>query len=82
MNEFKKLLKDILTGIDNETYDMGRVTAILSFLTYLGIAIGNAIIGHPWSAMDFAGGVGTMALGVGAHLKLKSSTEPGTNDNK
>ena len=71
-----KLCTDILTGIDNRTYDGGRVLSLLSFLAYFVLAFASMYHHHYWTAMDFAGGVGTMAVGFGANLRLKQSTEP------
>lgn len=71
-----KLLKDILTGIDQETYDSGRVLCLLSFIIYYAMALGGIILDKPWGAMDFAGGIGTIAVGFGINLRLKRSTEP------
>lgn len=79
VSEFNKMLKDILTGIDNETYDNGRVVCLLSYLVYFAMGIASYIIQHPWAPMDFAAGCGTMAVGFGANFHLKKSTEP-TND--
>lgn len=72
----RKLLKDILTGIDNKSFDNGRVVCLLSFLVYYGIAISGIHSGHPWTAMDFASGIGAMAVGFGINLRLKRKTEP------
>jgi hypothetical protein len=72
----KKLLKDSLTGKDNHTYDIGRISCFLSFLVYFILALASCAYGHPWSAMDFSAGCGTMAVGFGANLVIKRSTEP------
>lgn len=72
----RKMLMDILTGVDNQTFDHGRVLGLTSFIFYFVLAIASYVINHPWGAMDFASGVGTMAVGFGIHLKLKSDTEP------
>lgn len=71
-----KLLRDILTGADNESYDNGRVVCVLSFLVYFGLAISNTALGHVWSAMDFSSGASAMAIGFGLNLRLKQPTEP------
>jgi hypothetical protein len=76
MQVIGKFLKDILTGIDNETFDNGRVICLLSYFVYFTMALGSIIVNHPWSALDFAGGIGTMGVGFGLHLKLKQDTEP------
>lgn len=65
-----KFIKDILTGLNNDKFDNGKVLCFLSFIVYFGMAFGNIFIGKPWGAMDFAGGVGAMAVGFGVHLNL------------
>ena len=71
-----KLFKDILTGIDNETYDNGRVLCIISFTVYFALAIWSFLVHHGWAPMDFSGGATAMAVGFGVNIKLKSDTEP------
>jgi hypothetical protein len=72
----RKVFTDILTGIDNSTFDHGRVLSFISFIFYYVFAFASLLEGHAWQAMDFASGVGAMAVGFGLHLKLKSDTEP------
>jgi hypothetical protein len=71
-----KLTKDILTGVDNETFDHGRVMGLLSFLTFFVLAFYDLMTEHKWQAMEFASGVSAMAVGFGVNLKLKGDTEP------
>lgn len=77
-----KIMKDILTGIDNHSYDNGRVVCAISFLVYYIMAISSLCSIHPWTAMDFAGGVGAMAVGFGVNLRLKRHTEPKRKPNE
>lgn len=79
----KKLFNDILTGIDNETYDSGRVLCFMSYIVYFSLSIAGSINGHPWQPMDFSAGCGAIAVGFGVNLHLKKSTEPtGKNNDK
>lgn len=71
-----KLFSDILTGIDNKTFDNGRVICFLTYIVYFIMALYTMFVGHPWSPMDFCTGAGTMAVGFGVNIKLKSETEP------
>lgn len=71
-----KITKDILTGVDNQTFDNGRVMCVLSFIVYFFMAGYGVIQSHNWNPLDFASGVGTMAVGFGVNLSLKKSTEP------
>jgi hypothetical protein len=66
-----KFVKDMLTDINNENYDVARVLCLLSFTIYFLLAILDVVFSrHSWSAMDFAGGIGTMAVGFGINFKL------------
>lgn len=76
---FGKLMKDILTGIDNHTFDNGRVIALFSFATYNTMALASFYVMHPWSATDYATGAAAMAVGFGFNLRLKRKTEPGND---
>lgn len=71
-----KITKDILTGANNRDFDNGRVVCLLSFVVYYSLAIAAIFKGHPWSALDFASGIGGMAVAFGVNLRLKRSTEP------
>lgn len=72
----KKLFRDILTGVDNRSFDNGRVICLLSYSVYFVFAILSVCLHHPWSALDFSGGISAMAICFGVNLKLKKDTEP------
>ena len=74
----KKFLIQVLTGIDNETFDIGRVLWALGALTFLGLAIyAVAIKGQAFDAMTYGAGLGTVLAAGGAALGMKATTEPG-----
>lgn len=73
-----KFIKDILTGIDNDTYDIGRTGFLLGLLTFLGLEI--FVVGFKGAVFDmvaFGTAFGLMIAALGAALHLKSKTEPG-----
>lgn len=72
----KKFLKDMFTGVDNQTYDQTRVLCFLSFIVYFIMAIVSYGFDGPWEAMEFASGIGTMTIAFGLNLYIKKSTEP------
>jgi len=76
MKIMRKLFRDIFTGIDNHTFDNGRVLCFASFFVFFTLAIINSVQGHSWGAMDFAGGDAAIAVGFGINLRLKRKTEP------
>jgi hypothetical protein len=72
----RKLLKDCLTGRDNETYDVVRVLILsggLSFIFYAGVAVFKT---GTFAMQDFGIGLGAILGGGGAGVGLKSKTEP------
>lgn len=79
-----KFFRDILTGADNVTYDNARVLCFMSHIVYFVMAFTSYIINKPWQPVDFASGVGAMAVGFGIHLYMKKDTEPQgkSNDDK
>jgi len=72
-----KLFKDILTGVDNETFDNGRVLCFASHMVYFIMAFLSYATSKPWAAMDFAGCVAAIAVGFGIHLNLKDGGKGG-----
>ncbi len=72
-----KFLKDILTGIDGESYDIGKVGWLLGFLTFLGLVFYKvAWKGDPFDTQAFGIAFGLMITALGAALNLKAKTEP------
>ena len=71
------MLNHLFTGVDNQTYDLGRVLWALTILGFLAES-GWAVIGHAAVFDPMAWGTGAAALlaGGGAALRLKTSTEP------
>jgi hypothetical protein len=72
-----KFIKDTLTGKDGESFDVGRVAAVLSFITGIGLQV--YVVGwkgQPFDFLLFGSGIGAMAAGLGALLKLKEGSEP------
>jgi hypothetical protein len=71
------IVKDLLTGIDGETHDIGRWLGALSGLTSIGLTVYDVVINHThFDCQAFGIGVAALATGIGALLKLKAETEP------
>lgn len=72
----RKFVKDIFTGVDGKTYDLGRVlwafSAVFSHILY-GIAIYRGLA-FDW--MAYGGGNAALHTAFGASLLMKSKTEP------
>lgn len=76
----KKIINDCFTSADNKTFDIGRIGLGYSLLYFSAYGIGQALAGHPWSAMDIATGISTIAVAFAAMLRMKNFTEPGGRD--
>jgi len=74
----KKFFRDILTGCDNQTYDVGRVGMFIGLISLIGLEIQQIIITHQisFNPINFATAVGIILGAGGAALKLKENTEP------
>lgn len=72
-----EILRQILTGRDNQTHDLGRWLGALSGVAAVFFQ-GWAVIVQkaPFDMQAFGVGVAALAAGIGAMLKLKEGTEP------
>jgi hypothetical protein len=72
-----KALRDILTGIDGTTHDIGRWMGAVSFVVGLGLQVYVVVWrSQPFDFLTFGAGVAALAGGIGAMLALKAKTEP------
>lgn len=73
-----KILHDMFTGIDNQTYDLGRFLWALATICFLIKAQLS-----PFNPLEYSGALcAILASGAGA-IAIKSKTEPGaSNGNK
>ena len=70
------MLKNLLTGKDNATYDFVRVIGVLALVTFLALSIASFVLGRPWDGVAFGTGFGVAVASVAGALKLKETTEP------
>lgn len=80
----KGFIKDLLTGIDGQSYDIGRVMWALGVLFYLGETAYSvhAAVGHPFDYVQFGTGFGLIMGASAGALKWKESTEPPASSNQ
>lgn len=76
----QRFVKDCLTGIDGESFDIGRVLWALAFMIGMVLEIYSTIEGKQFDLQAFGIGVGALLLAGGGALKIKSSTEPQGHD--
>lgn len=74
-----KLLKDILTELDSETYDISKILWILGTLVFFMLSAMSVLKGQVWSPSDYGIGMGAVLVGGGAGVKLKSMANTDTN---
>lgn len=71
------ILRDLFTGLDGQTHDIGRWFGGLSGLSGISLSVYDVVVNHShFDAQAFGVGMAALAAGVGAFLKLKADTEP------
>lgn len=74
-----KLLRDIFTGKDNTTYDLGRISWALSVIWFMAASTYNLIVTQTFDMVAAGTGLGGILAAGGAALALKSGDEPNAN---
>lgn len=73
---FTKILRELMTGIDGQSHDLGRYSWLASFTSVTGIALWHEWRGVPVDLMVLATAHGAIAAAHSAALFMKRSTEP------
>lgn len=77
MDKIKTFLRNCLTGIDNNTFDIARVLWVLTCVAFLVLEFVHVIINkQPFSGVDFGGGAAGVLGGGGLGVAVKKDTEP------
>ena len=71
-----KFFTDILTGADNKSYDIGRVSYAIGVVVFVFGEISKMFFRHDFNGMEFCGGLGTLITLSSGGLLLKARTEP------
>lgn len=69
-------LKDLVTGIDNQTHDLGRWSWVFSTFGVLAAASANWAHGHEIDLTALGTALAAVVTAHGAALFLKKDTEP------
>jgi hypothetical protein len=75
-NTFQKFFRDIFTGRDNRTYDMGRVLWFQSVQAFVLVTIYSLHKGGSFDPVTWGAGLAALIAGGGAAIGIKASTEP------
>lgn len=70
-----EFLKQLLTGKDNNTYDIGRVTWMLGFIAIIALAFYEVMHGAV-SLRELAEALGIVSGAGGASVMMKKDSEP------
>lgn len=76
MTLLSALIKDCATGKDGVSYDVGRILWIVGVLSFIGLSVVSIIKSGTFDAMNWGTGYGSLLVGGGAGVGLKSKTEP------
>ena len=71
-----QFIKQLLTGKDNETYDIGRVTWLISLIAVIALAF-YEVMQNSVSIRELAESLGIVSAAGGASVAMKGKTEPG-----
>jgi hypothetical protein len=71
-----QIIKQLLTGKDNETYDIGRVTWLISIVAVIALAF-YQVMNNAVSIRELAESLGIVSAAGGASVAMKGKTEPG-----
>lgn len=71
----KEIVKQLLTGKDNETYDIGRVTWLIGLVAVIGLAF-YEVLYSTVSIRELAESLGIVSAAGGASVAMKAKSEP------
>jgi hypothetical protein len=76
MNTISIALKDVLTGVDGQSYAIVKLLGMLIVLVFLGLTIASFWTGKVFDMVGFGTGAGLAIASMGAAIKLTESSEP------
>ena len=71
----KEVLKQLLTGKDNQTYDLGRVSWLIGMIAVIGLAF-YEVMHAQVSLRELAESLGIVSAASGASVAMKQGAEP------
>ena len=71
----KEIVKQLLTGKDNKTYDIGRVTWLIGLVAVIGLAF-YEVLYSTVSIRELAESLGIVSAAGGASVAMKQKAEP------
>lgn len=74
--KMKNFIIQILTGIDNTTFDIVRVLGFVAGVVMIGIAIYLTIVTGAFDFIAFGGAFTGLLVSIGGGVALKQNAEP------
>ena len=71
----KQIFQQLLTGKDNQTYDLGRVSWLVGMLAVIGLAA-YEVMHSSVSLRELAESLGIVSAASGASVAMKQGAEP------
>ena len=71
----KQIIQQLLTGKDNQTYDLGRVSWLVGMLAVIGLAA-YEVMHNTVSLRELAESLGIVSAANGASVAMKQNAEP------
>ena len=72
----KEIIKQLLTGKDNQTYDLGRVSWVVGLIAVIALSF-YEVMHSSVSIRELAEALGIVSAAGGASVAMKGKTEPG-----
>lgn len=76
----RKFLRLLLTGKDNETYEITRVLLFVGYLCFLIFSAFDVFILREFNPLDFSIGLTGILFGGASGIAIKAKTEPEGKD--
>jgi len=71
-----KIIRDILTGIDGESFAIVKVLGFSLVAVFIALEIAAFLTGKPFDANGYGIGSGLVVAAMGAAMKLTEKSEP------
>ena len=71
-----KLILDVLTGVDNQSFAIIKVIGFAVVFVFMFLEICAFFLGKPFDAQSYGFGSGLVIATMGAAIKITASTEP------
>ena len=76
LQKLARHLVHMLSGKDNTTVDVSRVSMLLLVLGFIGLAAWDLYHGGKWDPQSYGIAAGALLAGGGAGIGMKAKTEP------